>query len=269
MFGFDTPDEQIHGCERVLPGIAVLAAPDMDYQQRFDPLVDEKLGHRTGQFTSLDARLDLKLCHGLRGGEAFISFDSLRGGPRLLLDAPIFFLDENLQPLAHDIEDLRAVLEVIHQFLDDGLQVAKQRVGGVEVGRQARRHFAQRIEQPPSGMAFLGEECLVRNRDFKHRDLHPADEPLDGNGDIGSIEQLIEQHSDDIQRHAVQLVHAGAQTGRLQFAKDIRRARLGSGGRQCEATIRHRLDVAVLYAREKIHQFRALEHYQWGPVRPP
>src|SRR6266850_3965253 len=221
MFGFDAPDKQIHGDERVLPGIAALAAPDMDYQQRLDPLVDEKLDHRTGQFTNLYASLDLKLCHGLGSGEAFFQFDSLRGGPRLLLGAPIFFVEENRQPLAHGVEDIDVVLEVIHQFLDDALQASKQRVGRIKVARQARRNFAERIQQPPGRMSFLGEELLVRDRDLEHRDLHPADEPLYRNGDLGIIEKLVEQHGDDIERHAVQLVHAATHTGGFQFAKDI------------------------------------------------
>jgi len=84
---------------------------------------------------------------------------------------------------------------------------------------------AERIEHLPGGVGFAGKKVLVRDRHLQHRNLQPSDEPFYADGNLGIVEQLIEQQSHDIQLHGIHLVHARAQTGPLQFAQYIGRVR--------------------------------------------
>ena len=160
----------------------------MEDKQQLDPLLDEELGHRARDLAIPNANLDFGLRHGLGKREAFLLPHLRRRRLCLLVDALVLFGDQGLEPLAHDTEDFDIVLEPFGKLLQDGDHAPEQRVRGIDVGGQARRKFAQRIEHLPGRMGFPGKESLVRDGDLEHRNLQPADESFDADGDLRIIE---------------------------------------------------------------------------------
>ena len=188
VLGLHAPDQQVHGFQCALPGVAVLALFDLDQEQDLDPLPEQELDHRGRQPGCAQAHLDLCLRHGLGECEAFLLFDLLFIGLRLLLDALVFLDHQRLHLLAHGVENLDVFLETFHESLEHCVQAREGRIGGIDVRGQPRSDFAERIEHMAGWMGRPGEEGLVRNRDLEEGNLQPADQALYADRDLGIVE---------------------------------------------------------------------------------
>jgi hypothetical protein len=248
--GFDAPDQQVHSFERALPGFAVLALLNLDQQQHLDPLLVQELEYRLRRLAGAQAHLDLGLGHGLGERQAFLLFDLLLVGQRLLFDALVLFVHQGLELFAHLLENPHVVFEIFQQVLENRVEADERRIRGIDVFRQARCDLTQGVEHLPCWMGLLGKERLVRDRDLEERDLQPADQALDPDRDPGIVEQLVEQQRHDVERHRVHMAHAAAQAGSLESAQNIGGAGLGHDRRQRHGIAGHRAQVADLHPGE-------------------
>ncbi len=90
--------------------------------------------------------------------------------------------------------------------------------------RPAETCFGQRVDEQARGMPLLGEERAVQHRRLQHRNLQPREQCLDAVRQILGLEDEIEQHRDQLDRHRLELVGLLAERRILQIAEHVVRA---------------------------------------------
>jgi hypothetical protein len=155
---------------------------------------------------------------------------------RLLVLAVVVLGDDLLELLADRIEDVGAVLEALDDFLDEAFELREERARVVEVRRQPVADLAEGIEELPRRVRLLGEEVLVGERHLEHRELQPPDDALQRDRHLRVVEELVEEHGDDVERHRVDLAHRLADAAALELLQHVGHAGgRGEDGRKVDA----------------------------------
>ena len=105
-------------------------------------------------------------------------------------------------------------------------------------------------------MVLLGEERAVQHRRLQHRDLQPREQRLDAVGQVLGLEDEIEQHRDQLDRHRLELVRLLAERRFLQVAQHVVRALRNARELDERAAAQVETALARLQSREALAQRR-------------
>ena len=119
------------------------------------------------------------------------------------------------------LEDREVVGEAVENPVDDLVDLAVERVVVPHRRRPAEARLRQRVDEQPRRMALLREERAVEHRGLEHRNLQPREQRLDAVGQVAGLEDEVEQHRDELDRHRLELVHPLAERRLLQVAQDV------------------------------------------------
>ncbi len=154
----------------------------------------------------LQPALDFRSRDHLRYFAAIALIDLL--GRRLNVDFSGLFFggEERLEVLAQRIEQADVVGEFIEHPMDDGLDLPVEGIVMPHRRRPADACARQFVNQHAGRMRLLGEERPIEHRRLQHRDLQTADQRLDAVGQVLGLEDEIEQHGHQLDRHRLELV---------------------------------------------------------------
>ena len=109
----------------------------------------------------------------------------------------------------------------------------------------AERGRRKQVEQPARRVRSRREEALVRERHLERRDLQASQQRFHARGDVPVLEDVVEQHADDVDGHRVDGAEVGALRRRLDALHDIDQGLVA--GRALGA-------VLAVHARELVHE---------------
>ena len=140
--------------------------------------------------------------------------------------------------------------------MDERVDVAVQGVVRPHHRRPAASRLGQRVHEQARRMVLLGEERAVEHRRLQHRDLQAREQRLDAVRQILGLEDEVEQHRDQLDRHRFELVRLLAERRLLQVAQDVVLALRDAGELDDRAAAEIEVRLAGLQAREALAQHR-------------
>ena len=155
LLGLHAPDQLVHRFDGLRPRITCRSAPDVNKDQQFEPLLDEKLKHRPRQRICLDSHADLLLRVAFSHRERFLPEYAFGGRARLVFDALVFPCRELDQILTRSVKDRDVLVIAQDKLAQNALNFPEQLALVVEICGQADRDLGQCVEQLPGRMGLL------------------------------------------------------------------------------------------------------------------
>ncbi len=215
------PDEILECRDRLTPRLALLAVGKVDALERFLPVLAQEDRQEVRDRIRLDPALDL----GARDGDADLApvvlVDLLGGRLDVRLGRLLLLGEERLQLLAQLVEDREVVGKSVEDLVDDAVDRLVKRIVLPHHRRPAEARLRQRVDQEPRRMRLLREERAVEHRRLQHRNLQARERCLDAVGEVAGLEDEVEQHRHQLDRHRFELVDALAERRLLQVAQHV------------------------------------------------
>ena len=172
----------------------------------------------------LDAPFDLGLRYADRDLPAVALVDLLGRRQDVGFGGLFLLGEERLEVLAQLVEDREIVGKAVEDPMDDRVDLAIEGIVAAHCRRPAETGFGERVDEQARGVPLLGEERAVQHRRLQHRNLQPREQRLDAVRQILGLEDEIEQHRDQLDRHRLELVGFLAERRILQIAQNVVRA---------------------------------------------
>ncbi len=164
--------------------------------------------------------------------------------------------EERLQVLAKLVEDRQVVGEAVEDLVDDLVDLLVERILRAHRRRPAEAGLRERVDEQARGMRLLREERPVEHRRLEHGNLQPREQRLDAVGEVASLEDEVEQHRDQLDRHRLELVRLLAERRLLKVAQHVVRALRDSRELDERAAAEVEAGLARLQPRETLAQRR-------------
>jgi hypothetical protein len=123
-------------------------------------------------------------------------------------------------------------------------------------GVQPRPGLGERVHQQARRMVLLREERAVQHRGLEHRDLQPRQQCLDAVRQVLGLEDEVEQHRDQLDRHPFELIRSLAERRLLEIAQDVVLALRDAGELDERAATQIEIRLAGLQAGQALAQCR-------------
>ena len=164
--------------------------------------------------------------------------------------------EEPVELLARLVEDREVVGESVEYPMDERVDVAVERVVRPHHRGPAPAGVGKRVDQQARRVILLREERAVEHRGLEHRDLQPRQQRLDAVGQVLGLEDVVEQHRDEFDRHRFELIHPLAERRLLQVAQHVVLAFRDAGELDERAVAQVEPRFAGLQPREALAQHR-------------
>ena len=201
------------------------------------------------------AQLDLGVRDRLRDLQTIALIDLLGARLDLRLGRLVFLLEELLEVGAQLVEQSDVLGKLLEHAVHDRFDLPIQRVLVPHRRRPADAGVGECVDQQARRMRLLGEKRAVEHRRAQHRHLQPADQGLDAVGQILGLEDEVEQHRHQLDRHRLELIRLRAERRLLQVAQHVVHVLLEPCELERNAAVVHAA-FAVLQAGQRVAQFR-------------
>ena len=224
FLGLHAPDEILERGDGLSPGLALLALLHVEVFQRGLPVHAQERRQEIRDRILLDAAFDLGLRHHCRDLLAIAAVDFLGGRLDVGFGGLFFLGKERLEVVAELVEDREIVGEAVENAMDDRIDLAIERIFLTHRRRPAETGFGECVDEQARGMTLLGEERAIQHGGFQHRNLKAREQCLDAVRQVLGLEDEIEQHRNQLDRHRLELIGLSSKRGVLQIAQHVVRA---------------------------------------------
>ena len=119
-------------------------------------------------------------------------------------------IGEGFEIHSQAVEYTQIVLEVLEQRLDDFLDLAVEALIAVGLLGPAHTGLGQAVEQNACRVSAAREQVLVEQGNLEERNLQPAQHGLHLRRQVAVLQDVFEQHADEINGVFVGAGHVGA-----------------------------------------------------------